>query len=174
MKRIRVDLGQEARGNRTGISTAGAVCFSNRNVTEFQPRSHIFLVVLTAGMVIAATLFGAGASQAADDSNRGDYQIVKATGDRVWRLNKSTGEIAVCTLDGDNLICTTSTEAIKPPSKTFAERQAEKQQAEAAAAKQRDRDRAKDLAFLDRALLAIKSLIQAAMERDAPAEETKN
>ena len=133
-------------------------------------QAGVLHVTLVAGLVALASVMSAGPTWAADDTRAGDYQIVKATGDRVWRLNKKSGEIAVCSLEGDNLICTTSSEAITPPSKTFEQRQAEIEQAKAEAAKQRDAERAKDLAFLDRAFAAIKGLIQAAMERDAPAD----
>ena len=108
---------------------------------------------------------------AAEDAGQDVYQIVKATGDRVWRLDKRTGEIAVCTLEGDNLICTTSAEATRPPSMTFEQRQAEKERAQAEAARRRAVERARDLAFFDRVLAAFRLIVGAAMERDAPPEE---
>lgn len=35
----------------------------------------------------------------------GEYEIVKTTADRVWRLDKRTGEISVCTLDPVQPVC---------------------------------------------------------------------
>lgn len=35
----------------------------------------------------------------------GEFEIVKATADKVWRLNKRTGEISICTLEGTQLVC---------------------------------------------------------------------
>jgi hypothetical protein len=84
-------------------------------------------------------------------SDPGIYQIVKAENDRVWRLNRETGEIAVCTLVGEMLSCTTSTEAARPTAKTLAEREA---------------DLNADLAFLDKVFESLKSLVRAGMERD--------
>lgn len=45
----------------------------------------------------------------------GDYEIVKATGDKVWRLDKQTGEISICTLDGTRLVCTPAEERAGEP-----------------------------------------------------------
>lgn len=128
---------------------------------------------ILAGVVVGMAGLANGGTSAQTPRSASDdvYQIVKATEGRVWRLNKTTGEIAVCTLEGENLICTTSTEAITPPAKTFEQREAERRQAETEAAKRREEEKAKDLAFLDKALAALKSLIRAAIERDSPAEE---
>jgi hypothetical protein len=54
----------------------------------------------------------------AEVTDAGKYQIVKSTETRVWRLNKETGEIAVCDLDGANLVCTTSSDAAEVPKKS--------------------------------------------------------
>ena len=56
------------------------------------------------------------------------YEIVKATEDRVWRLNRQTGEIAVCSLLEEQLLCTNSTEAIVPPTMTYADLQTQREQ----------------------------------------------
>jgi hypothetical protein len=90
----------------------------------------------------------------------GNFQIMKATADKIWRLNKTTGEISVCTLDGERLLCTSSTEAIRPPAVTYEERQAEKKRMD-------DEKKVKDMEFFDRALSAIRSLFEATLERDS-------
>ena len=84
----------------------------------------------------------------------GVYQILKAENDRVWRLNRETGEIAVCTLTGEMLTCTSSSEAVRPRARTLAEREAEL---------------SADLAFLDKVFESLKSLVRAGMERDGQA-----
>ena len=65
-------------------------------------------------------------SSMAQSSDAGKYQIVKSTETRVWRLNKETGEIAVCDLDGANLVCTTSSDAAEVPKKSYEELEADK------------------------------------------------
>jgi hypothetical protein len=84
-------------------------------------------------------------------SDPGIYQIIKAENDRVWRLNRETGEIAVCTLLGEMLSCTTSTEAVRPKARTLAEREAELNA---------------NLAFMDKVFESLKGLIRAGMDRD--------
>ena len=88
-----------------------------------------------------------------------NFEIMKATANQIWRLNKQTGEISICSLDGERLICTSSTEAMRPPAMTYEEREAEK-------AAQQKTNREKDLAFLDKALNAIRELFAASMERE--------
>lgn len=41
----------------------------------------------------------------------GDFEIVTATADKVWRLNKRTGEISICSLEGTQLVCTPAKES---------------------------------------------------------------
>lgn len=95
----------------------------------------------------------------AADEGAGNFEIMKATADKIWRLNKTTGEISICTLVGERLQCTSSTEAIRPPTRTYEEQQVENERL----AKE---NRAKDMEFLDRALNAIRSLFAASMEHE--------
>lgn len=90
----------------------------------------------------------------------GNFEIMKATADKIWRLNKTTGEISICTLAGERLQCTSSSEAIRPPKMTYEEHEANNERL----AKE---NRAKDLEFLDRAFKAIRSLFEASMERES-------
>ncbi|MBL6933569.1 MAG: hypothetical protein ISR45_11510, partial [Rhodospirillales bacterium] len=39
----------------------------------------------------------------AADEGAGNFEIMKATADKIWRLNKKTGEISICTLVGERL-----------------------------------------------------------------------
>lgn len=112
--------------------------------------------------VFLTALFGFGfmtPQAAAQDPEAGNFQIMKATADKVWRLNKNTGEISVCSLDGERLVCTSSSEAMRPPAVTYEERQAEKK-------RELDAEKEKNMVFFDRALAAIRSLFEASMERE--------
>ena len=77
----------------------------------------------TAGAGAGATA-GANASPAAP----GRYQIVKTENGASWRLDTVTGEITVCRLEADRMICAKSTEATELPQVSAAE--LEKQRAE--------------------------------------------
>jgi hypothetical protein len=94
------------------------------------------------------------------------YQIVKATDSRVWRLNTTTGEIAVCTLGDEQLVCTSSTQAASPPAKSYAELEAEREQQAALEAQQREERRKRSLAMLDRMLSVFRELAFSGSEVD--------
>ncbi len=100
-----------------------------------------------------------------------NFEIMKATPDKLWRLNKTTGEIAVCSLDGERLVCTSSSEAMRPPALTYEERQAEKKRLSAESQAEMKRlekqKKAKEMEFLDRALNAIRSLFEASLESES-------
>jgi len=87
------------------------------------------------------------------------YQLMKATESTVWRLNKVTGEIAVCTLKGANLVCTTTAEALSPKQ---AEEKRKMEEAARKAAKKEQRQR--ELAMLDRIIQFVRDLIGMAAE----------
>ncbi len=115
-----------------------------------------FLLTLAVISVAASSAFADGS---------GKYQITKATADRVWRLNTETGEIAVCKLAGENLICTTTSDAAAVPKKSYddilAEREAAEKAALAADAERRDRE----LKLLDKILAFFREMIATAMGR---------
>lgn len=97
--------------------------------------------------VFLAALFAVPTARAADN-----YQFMKATDDRVWRLNKETGEITVCTLKGERLICATSAQAASPPPRSYAE-YLERQQADRYKAEEKQKaDDEKDMRILTRFL----------------------
>ncbi|MDP6572823.1 MAG: hypothetical protein QGI63_02200 [Rhodospirillales bacterium] len=113
--------------------------------------------------VFAFFLITTSVAPASEDEPKGEdgaiYQIVKATTDRVWRLNKQTGEVAVCSLKGDSLVCTTSVQAAMPPTRTYEELEADKK-------RRRQERAARDKAFLDKVIDAMKAVFQAAAERE--------
>jgi hypothetical protein len=66
------------------------------------------------------------------------YQIIKTEHGRTWRLDTKTGEITVCRLRDDRLICANSTMATKLPSVT--PRQLEAERKEQRQARREDRN----------------------------------
>lgn len=115
----------------------------------------------TASAALAGLLLATAPGALAQDQQseaQGRYQIVEATPDRVWRLDTVTGEISLCKLQGDRLICTHSSKAAEPPQKDYESLQ-EEQQAEQQAEAERQ------LRFLDRMLEMFRELIRYALER---------
>ncbi len=115
--------------------------------------------------ILAVLLFATHAAhaQSAEGKRDGIYQIVKATDSRVWRLNTQTGEIAVCSLDGENLVCTTTSDAADVPKKSYeqiaAERKAEEQKRQAEYEAQQERE----LKIIDKILALFRELLATAM-----------
>ncbi|MDP4795829.1 MAG: hypothetical protein NWR87_02860 [Rhodospirillales bacterium] len=110
--------------------------------------------------VLVAVLVSTQAfAETAEGKREGIYQIVKATENRVWRLNTQTGEIAVCDLSGQNLVCTSSSNAAEVPKKSYAEIEAAKQ----AAAAEQQAKRDQDLKFLDKILALFREFLQTAL-----------
>ena len=105
--------------------------------------------------VVAAALAAMATDVVAADDGR--YQFMKATENRVWRLDRQSGEIAVCTLNGPQLTCTTSSDAVMPPKKSYAQAQAEKK-------KSADKQHDKDLQILERIMAFFKELMTLAKE----------
>ncbi len=85
-------------------------------------------------------------------SETGDFQIVKATETVAWRLNRKTGEIAVCKLDGDTMICSSSTTAVTKGQESYDTYKADKENSE----KSRQ---AHEMAVLDRVMAFFKSMV---------------
>ena len=88
------------------------------------------------------------------------YEIVRATGDQVWRLNRLTGEIAVCTLRDDRLICTTSTDAVTPSKKSY-------EDLEVAEEQRVRKEQEQQLALLDRILDLIRDFMALELGADS-------
>ena len=97
-------------------------------------------------MLLAGTCLIFSSLPAAELDDAANYEFVTASQDRVWRLNKQTGEIAVCSLVGTQLLCTSSDVAMAAPTLTYADYQNQQtelaSQREARAAARRNRDRA--------------------------------
>lgn len=121
---------------------------------------------LIGALALSAVLAGL-AGDASADTAKGRYQLMKATEDRVWRLDTQTGEIAVCTLRGESLVCTTSSDAATPPKKSYGEMQADKAAMEKRDAERRRKQQETEMKMLDRILAFFRELITLAKEQEA-------
>jgi len=84
------------------------------------------------------------------------YEFLKASQDRVWRLNRQTGEIAVCTLEREALLCSTSNGAAETPPTTYEELK-QRDAAELAAAEEKDQqERERAMKLIDRMVEVFK------------------
>lgn len=108
--------------------------------------SSILALALIAGWNLAAAPDLAAQTQTSD----AQFEFIKATEDRIWRLNRQTGEIAVCTLERETLLCSTSTGAAQTPATTYEELK-QREAAELAAADAKDKEeRERAMKLLDR------------------------
>ena len=107
------------------------------------------------------------ATASAEEAPNDTYQIIRATPNRVWRLNTRTGEVAVCTLDGAQLVCIPSVETPKLPARTYEQIEADRAKAEAAAEQKRQEEKVKSLKVLDQMIEAFRQFIRAAIKADA-------
>ena len=82
------------------------------------------ITIIRLAVLATVSMLGVSAN-AADYETAANYEFVNASEDRVWRLNKNTGEIAVCSLQGDHLLCTSSETAMSAPKMTYADYQQE-------------------------------------------------
>lgn len=121
------------------------------------------LIVLAVAALIAVVAADAPRPAFAQ-SGEAAYEFLKATEDRVWRLNRRTGEISVCTLDGDALVCTTSAEAARPPAATYEDLQEREAAALEAREAQDAAEREKALKLLDRMVEMIKEFASEATD----------
>jgi len=140
------------------VASPGRERYSLRHVfserSSFMSRLPILSLII---LLVAVPLF----SEPAVAQEKETYQLMKATENTVWRLNKFTGEIAVCTLNGTNLVCTTTAEALSPKEAE------EKRKMEEAARKAAERERRqRELAMLDRIIQFIRDLIGMAAESE--------
>lgn len=103
----------------------------------------------------------------AQATDAGKYQIVKSTENRVWRLNKETGEIAVCDLDGANLVCTTSSDAAEVPKKSYEELEQEKAAAAKASEEEMKAEREQELKMIDKAITLLREFMNTALGNEA-------
>jgi hypothetical protein len=127
----------------------------------------MFRRATTGAILIAFSAVSLPSVPAQAQTDSGKYQIVKSTETRVWRLNKETGEIAVCDLDGANLVCTTSSDAAEVPKKSYEELEQEKAAAAKASEQQMQAEREKELKMLDKAITLLREFVNTALGKEA-------
>ena len=59
----------------------------------------LFSTFSALALVAGLALIAAPEAAAQTQTSTSEFEFLKATEDRVWRLNRQTGEIAVCTLE---------------------------------------------------------------------------
>ena len=112
--------------------------------------------------VLAVLMTAAATTASAETADAPVYQIVRATDSQVWRLNTRTGEIAVCSLEGEQMLCTSSEQAATPPAKSYAEIEAERAEQQQLAAERREEKRRRSAAMLDLMLNTFRTIASAA------------
>lgn len=114
--------------------------------------SKTLALALFAGLPLLATSSAYAQTQASDSK----FEFLKADEDRVWRLNRQTGEIAVCTLERETLLCSTSTGAAQTPPTTYEELK-QREAAELATADAKDKEeRERAMKLIDRMVEVFK------------------
>ena len=115
---------------------------------------------LFSGFALSALMLAASPGISADSGDDSIYEVVKASENRIWRLNRQTGEVSVCTLEVERLICASSGDAATPPPQSYAEVQAERDRLAELDATQREEDRKRKLAMLNLMMQAFKGLAE--------------
>ncbi|MCH9671557.1 MAG: hypothetical protein K0U93_08935 [Gammaproteobacteria bacterium] len=106
-------------------------------------------------VVLIATTISTGALA---DSSSHRFEIVRASDSQIWRLDKQTGEVTVCALDVEQLICTSSAQAITPPAKSYAQLEAEREAQAEHQRLRREQKRQQRLAMLNMVVNAFSEL----------------
>jgi len=119
-------LGKDA-DQKKRKTKARAIALPRTNEKEMHNRLVLYFILLLTVLVVT----GFSAFRVHAQQNDDVYEIIRSTEDRIWRLNKQTGEVSVCTLAGDNLVCTNTEDAAVPPSKTYEDIKEEEAAAEA-------------------------------------------
>lgn len=112
--------------------------------------NRIFAIFVTLALALAGTTLSTSSAFAQTTTIEPVYEFMKATDDRVWRLNRMTGEISVCTLERDAMVCATSTEAAQTPGTSYEELR-QREASELAAVTEKDaEERERALKMIDR------------------------
>jgi len=125
---------------------------------------HFKPIALCAFLVLLALPLAVMAQTNQEKDTDGVYEIIRATENRVWRLNRETGEIAVCSLKEDRLICTTTTEALSPTSDAYADLEDKERE-------RVGREQKQELEFLERILDLVRDMMRAEPDPDHSIEE---
>ena len=116
----------------------------------------LFSTFSALALVAGLALIAAPEAVAQTQTSTSEFEFLKATEDRVWRLNRQTGEIAVCTLGTGNLLCSTSSGAAQTPATSYEELK-QREAAELASAEAKDKEeRERAMRLLDRMVEVFK------------------
>ena len=116
----------------------------------------LFSTFSALALVAGLALIAAPEAVAQTQTSTSEFEFLKATEDRVWRLNRQTGEIAVCTLERETLLCSTSSGAAKTPATSYEELK-QREAAELASAEAKDKEeRERAMRLLDRMVEVFK------------------
>jgi len=116
----------------------------------------LFSTFSALALVAGLALIAAPEAVAQTQTSTSEFEFLKATEDRVWRLNRQTGEIAVCTLERDTLLCSTSSGAAQTPATSYEElKQREAAELAAADAKEKE-ERERAMKLIDRMVEVFK------------------
>lgn len=89
----------------------------------------------------------------------GDYEIIKATENVAWRLNKKTGEISACRFTGDAMTCASSNTAVIRPKTSLEDLKNEQK-------RERAERQEEEMAMLERLFAYFKMLISTVKEME--------
>ena len=116
----------------------------------------LFSTFSALALVAGLALIAAPEAAAQTQTSTSEFEFLKATEDRVWRLNRQTGEIAVCTLERETLLCSTSSGAAQTPATSYEELK-QREAAELASAEAKDKEeRERAMRLLDRMVEVFK------------------
>jgi hypothetical protein len=116
----------------------------------------LFSTFSALALVAGLALIAAPEAVAQTQTSTSEFEFLKATEDRVWRLNRQTGEIAVCTLERETLLCSTSSGAAQTPATSYEELK-QREAAELASAEAKDKEeRERAMRLLDRMVEVFK------------------
>jgi hypothetical protein len=123
--------------------------------------------ILTGSVIIAASIVAAAIvlpehsslfkretagspAPAAEKTTAARYQIIKVENDVSWRLDTQTGEITVCRLERERMVCAKSTEAAELPQVSPQQLEAEREERSKARRAERNEVLDKFMAFFER------------------------
>jgi len=102
--------------------------------------------------VVLGTAFLISFSKTGALAEEGVFEIIKATENVAWRLNKKTGEISACRFTGDAMTCASSDTAVVRPKPSVEDLKKEQK-------KERAEKQDEEMAMLERLFAYFKKLM---------------
>lgn len=124
-----------------------------------------FSIIPALALFIGWSLVAVPNADAQSTDSNSKFEFLKATADRVWRLNRETGEIAVCTLERETLLCSNSSGAAQTPATSYEELK-QREAAEMATAEAKDKEeRERAMKLIDRMVEVFKEFTEEATSK---------